>query len=112
MGGNKKGNFTEAWVEFEKKKTAKRVAASLNNTPVGGKKSDFYASDLWNMKYLHKFKWSDLTEKIGKRGGGTVWAAPLSDSRGVRCRPVLALWVGRAFDGPQDSARPCRWRRW
>jgi ESF2/ABP1 family protein len=24
----------------------------------------FYAHDLWNVKYLHKFKWSHLTEKI------------------------------------------------
>ena len=65
MGGNKKGSFTEAWVEFDKKKIAKRVAESLNNKPIGGKKSDFFASDLWNIRYLHKFKWSDLTEKIG-----------------------------------------------
>ncbi len=65
MGGNKKGSFTEAWVEFEKKKVAKRVAAFLNNTRIGGKKSDFFASDLWNIKYLHKFKWTDLTQAIG-----------------------------------------------
>ena len=65
LGGNKKEKFTEGWVEFERKSIAKRVAASLNNTPVGGKKRDFHASDIWNMRYLSKFKWSDLTEQMG-----------------------------------------------
>ncbi len=78
MGGNKKGSFTEAWVEFERKKVAKRVAAALNNTRIGGKKSDFFASDLWNIKYLHKFKWSDLTQAIGEGAEWTAcaWRAP------------------------------------
>ena len=65
LGGNKKEKFTEGWVEFAKKSIAKRVALSLNNTPVGGKKRSFHASDIWNMKYLSKFKWGDLTEQMG-----------------------------------------------
>jgi ESF2/ABP1 family protein len=36
-GGNKKTCFQDGWVEFENKKEAKRLARSLNNTPVGGK---------------------------------------------------------------------------
>ena len=32
-------------------------------TPPNNHRS-FYAHDLWNIKYLHKFKWSHLTEKI------------------------------------------------
>lgn len=31
---------------------------------MGGGHRSFYASDLWNLKYLHKFKWHHLTEKI------------------------------------------------
>lgn len=31
----------------------------------GGKKRDFYAEDLWNIKYLSGFKWQHLTEKMG-----------------------------------------------
>lgn len=33
-GGNKKKKFTEGWVEFEDKRRAKRIASTLNNTPV------------------------------------------------------------------------------
>ena len=63
--GNKKRNYTEGWVEFLDKRIAKSVALALNNTPIGGKKRSYYYDDLWNMKYLSKFKWTHLTEKIG-----------------------------------------------
>ena len=63
--GNKKRNFTEGWVEFNDKRVAKTVALMLNNTPIGGKKRSYYHDDLWNIKYLSKFRWTHLTEKIG-----------------------------------------------
>mmetsp|Transcript_25347 Transcript_25347/g.63582 ORF Transcript_25347/g.63582 Transcript_25347/m.63582 type:complete len:287 (+) Transcript_25347:109-969(+) len=62
-GGNKKQCFQDGWVEFEDKKEAKRLARSLNNTPIGGK-AKFWREDLWNLKYLPGFKWHNLTEKI------------------------------------------------
>ncbi|KAJ1851166.1 RNA-binding ATPase activator esf2, partial [Coemansia sp. RSA 2703] len=46
------------------KKYAKAVAAMLNNTQLGGKKHGFYHDDLWNLKYLPKFKWRHLTEQL------------------------------------------------
>ena len=63
-GGNKKKSFSEGWVEFGDKRRAKRLASTLNNTPMGGGHRNFYAHDLWNVKYLHKFKWNHLTEKM------------------------------------------------
>eukprot|EP00180_Rhodochaete_pulchella_P004572 Plantae.Rhodophyta-Rhodochaete_pulchella.ctg88139.p1 GENE.Plantae.Rhodophyta-Rhodochaete_pulchella.ctg88139~~Plantae.Rhodophyta-Rhodochaete_pulchella.ctg88139.p1 ORF type:complete len:181 (-),score=39.40 Plantae.Rhodophyta-Rhodochaete_pulchella.ctg88139:44-535(-) len=45
-------------------RVAKAVARSLNATPIGGKKSEYYRDDMWNIKYLKHFKWSHLTEKI------------------------------------------------
>ena len=63
-GGNKKKNYSEGWVEFDNKRRAKRIASTLNNTPIGGGNRGFYAHDLWNVKYLHKFKWAHLTEKM------------------------------------------------
>lgn len=63
-GGNKKKSYTEGWVEFDNKRRAKRIATMLNNTPIGGGNRGFHAYDLWNIKYLHKFKWSHLTEKM------------------------------------------------
>ncbi|KAI8057763.1 hypothetical protein BDF22DRAFT_608007, partial [Syncephalis plumigaleata] len=65
MGGNRKLMFTEGWVEFKDKGIAKQVAKSLNAQPIGnGHKRGFYQHDLWNIKYLPKFKWNHLTERI------------------------------------------------
>ncbi|KAF9307072.1 RNA-binding ATPase activator esf2 [Mortierella antarctica] len=63
-GGNKKQNYTEGWVEFKDKSIAKQVANSLNTTVIGGKKNSHYHDDMWNIKYLPKFKWHHLTERI------------------------------------------------
>ena len=46
-GGNTRKMYTEGWVEFLDKRIAKRVAESLNNTPLGGKKSFYYRYDIW-----------------------------------------------------------------
>ncbi|KAJ2737174.1 RNA-binding ATPase activator esf2 [Coemansia sp. BCRC 34962] len=64
-GGNRKRQFTEGWIEFANKKYAKAVASMLNNTTMGGgKKHGFYHDDLWNLKYLPRFKWRHLTEQL------------------------------------------------
>jgi len=63
-GGNRKRNYTEGWVEFLDKREAKLVVKHLNNRIIGGKKSSWYHDDIWNMKYLHGFKWIHLTERI------------------------------------------------
>uniref|UniRef100_M4BY25 RRM domain-containing protein n=1 Tax=Hyaloperonospora arabidopsidis (strain Emoy2) TaxID=559515 RepID=M4BY25_HYAAE len=63
-GGNRRQKYTEGWIEFEDKKVAKRVAKLLNTMPIGGRKRDYYHDDMWNLKYLKKFKWDHLTEKV------------------------------------------------
>ncbi|KAJ7317534.1 hypothetical protein JRQ81_003696 [Phrynocephalus forsythii] len=62
-GSNAK-NFTEGWVEFRDKRVAKLVATSLHNTPMGVRKKSKFHYDLWNMKYLHRFKWTHLSERL------------------------------------------------
>lgn len=64
QGGSGSKRFTEGWVEFGKKSVAKNVALSLNNTPITNYKRSPHYGDLWNLKYLNKFKWSHLTEKV------------------------------------------------
>jgi len=64
FGGNKKRNFTEGWVEFKNKKDAMICAETLNTQIVGGKKRSYYYDDVWNMKYLPKFKWHHLQAQI------------------------------------------------
>lgn len=44
--------------------SCKAIAESLNNTLIGGKKRNYYHDDIWNLKYLRKFKWDHLTEKV------------------------------------------------
>jgi len=58
------GFFTEGWVEFKNKKVAKKVAVCLNNTQVGGKRRYEYYDSLWNIKYLHRFRWVHLNERL------------------------------------------------
>ncbi|MCJ1417791.1 RNA-binding ATPase activator esf2 [Xylographa parallela] len=63
-GGNKKRSFIDGWVEFASKKHAKICAETLNGETIGGKKGGWYHDDLWNIKYLRGFKWSDLMEQV------------------------------------------------
>jgi len=64
LTGNASKRYVEGWVEFASKKVAKHVAASLNNTPITNHKRSPHYGDLWSLKYLHRFKWSHLTEKV------------------------------------------------
>ncbi|KAG7199221.1 hypothetical protein KM043_018091 [Ampulex compressa] len=57
-------NFTEGWVEFESKKVAKFVAATLNNTQVSTRKKSKFYDVIWNIKYLPRFKWIHLSERL------------------------------------------------
>ncbi|KAI3944277.1 hypothetical protein MKW98_016507 [Papaver atlanticum] len=56
--------FTEGWVEFTNKRVAKRTANKLNGEQMGGRKKSSFFYDIWNIKYLSKFKWEDLMEEI------------------------------------------------
>lgn len=56
--------FTEGWVEFEKKKVAKLVAAKMNNTKIGTRKRSRYYDMIWNIKYIPRFKWIHLSERL------------------------------------------------
>ncbi|KAH9633466.1 hypothetical protein HF086_013143 [Spodoptera exigua] len=56
--------FTEGWVEFQKKKVAKLVATKLNNTKIGTRKKSRYYDMIWNIKYIPRFKWIHLSERL------------------------------------------------
>ncbi len=59
-GGNKKHSYIDGWVEFTRKKDAKRCVDAINGRIVGGKKGGWYRDDVWNAKYLKGFTWGDL----------------------------------------------------
>jgi len=63
-GGAGGKRYVEGWVEMENKSVAKRLGMVLNNTPISNHKRSVHYGDLWNVKYLRKFQWSHLTEKV------------------------------------------------
>lgn len=56
--------YKEGWVEFEDKLLAKLAEYQLNGKCIGGKKNCPYKDDIWTIKYLHKYKWHNLMEKM------------------------------------------------
>ncbi|XP_062190613.1 pre-rRNA-processing protein ESF2-like [Phragmites australis] len=59
--------YSEGWIEFAKKSVAKRVANLLNGEQIGGKKRSSFYYDIWNIKYLRKFKWDDLVGEMAEK---------------------------------------------
>lgn len=64
LGGNTKRKYTDGWVEFSRRKDAKRCAEAINGATVGGKKGGWYRDDVWNVRYLRGFGWGDLMEGV------------------------------------------------
>ena len=64
IDGKKVQAYKEGWIEFNDKIYAKLAEYQLNGKPIGGSKKCAYRDELWNLKYLHKFKWNDLMENI------------------------------------------------
>ncbi|XP_030566245.1 pre-rRNA-processing protein esf2-like [Drosophila novamexicana] len=57
-------HFTEGWVEFESKRVAKQIVPLLNNKQISTRKKSQFFDSLWSMKYLPRFKWVHLTERM------------------------------------------------
>ncbi len=64
VDGKRVQAYKEGWIEFDDKIYAKLAEYQLNGKPIGGNKKCIYRDELWNLKYLHKFKWNDLIENI------------------------------------------------
>lgn len=57
-------SFTEGWVEFKRKSVAKYVASVLNNKQISTRKKSKFYDVIWNIKYLPRFKWVHLSERL------------------------------------------------
>lgn len=51
-------------MEFERKSVAKKVALFLNNKQVSTRKGSKHYDCIWNIKYLSRFKWTHLHERL------------------------------------------------
>ena len=61
---SKRRLYKDGWIEFKDKRVARMVAENFNGMQVGGKKGNYNYYDTWNIRYLPKFKWDNLTERI------------------------------------------------
>ncbi|CAM9168907.1 unnamed protein product [Pylaiella littoralis] len=106
-GGNSGKRYTEGWVEFEDKKIARAIAESLNNTLIGGKKRNFYHDDTWNLKYLRKFKWDHLTEKVAyeRRVRSQKLRLETMQAKRENARYVELVESGRSFAKMEERKR-------
>ena len=97
--------YTDGWVEFEDKKVARSVAASLNGTPIGGRRRCYYAQDLWVMEYLPGFTWDDLQDNFDRE----------RENRGQRLKLAIsrAKHENEAFlENLELSKRKLKEREW
>ncbi|XP_073145911.1 pre-rRNA-processing protein ESF2 [Henckelia pumila] len=95
-GGFRGQEFSEGWVEFTEKGVAKRVAKMLNGEQIGGRKKSSFYYDLWNIKYLSKFKWDDLTEEIAMKNATREQKLALELSAAKRERDFYLSKVDQA----------------
>ncbi|OJJ51256.1 hypothetical protein ASPZODRAFT_127293 [Penicilliopsis zonata CBS 506.65] len=98
---NKRKTYTDGWVEFQSKKTAKICAETLNASIVGGRKGGWYHDDVWNMKYLKGFKWADLMEQVQRERSEREAKRRIEDARARREEKVFLAGVekGKALAG-------------
>eukprot|EP00752_Nemacystus_decipiens_P003066 g2842.t1 len=109
-GGNSGKRYTEGWVEFEDKKIARAIAESLNNTLIGGRKRNYYHDDMWNLKYLRKFKWDHLTEKVAyeRRVRSQKLRLETMQAKRENARYVELVESGRSFAKMEERKRKRR----
>lgn len=62
--GRSKKRYREGWIEVSDQNVAKQIALSLHLTRISPAKRSAHYDDVWNLKYLPKFQWSHLTEKV------------------------------------------------
>ncbi|KAI1957021.1 RNA-binding ATPase activator esf2 [Ophidiomyces ophidiicola] len=92
---NKRRMYSDGWIEFASKRTAKICAEALNATIVGGKKGGWYHDDVWNLKYLRGFKWADLMEQVQREKREAEARRMMEDSKARKEEKVFLAGVER-----------------
>ncbi|KAL6231931.1 Pre-rRNA-processing protein esf2 [Aspergillus navahoensis] len=110
---NKRKTYTDGWVEFASKKTAKICAETLNATIVGGRKGGWYHDDVWNMKYLKGFKWADLMETQERERSEREAKRRIEDARARKEEKVFLQGYerGKMLEGMQKKNEEKRRRK-
>merc|ERR1712170_2311 len=61
---DKRKRFIKGWIEFSDKVQGKEFVKMCNGQLMKGKRGSKFYHDIWNLKYLKNFKWSQLKQKI------------------------------------------------
>lgn len=119
-GGSHGKRYIEGWVEFANKKVAKQCGEELNNTPISNRKRDKNYGEIWNVRYLRKFMWSHLTEKVAyeRRVREQKLRVEMMQARRENSAYAKLVEAGEAFDhirerrskrnGKADEIKPKR----
>uniref|UniRef100_A0AAG5DUP0 Activator of basal transcription 1 n=1 Tax=Anopheles atroparvus TaxID=41427 RepID=A0AAG5DUP0_ANOAO len=94
--------YVEGWVEFVDKRVAKAIAPMLNTKPISTNRKSVFCDILWTMKYLPRFKWINLSERLAyeravtreklraeiqqTRAEASVFEAAMSSSAALKAR--------------------------
>jgi ESF2/ABP1 family protein len=99
--------YVEGWIEFENKSIAKRIAMSLNLTPISNQKRNVHYGELWNLKYLRKFRWEHLTEKVAyeRRVREQKLRVELLQARKENAAYAQLVETGQKLDKIEDRKR-------
>ncbi|KAL2829170.1 hypothetical protein BDW59DRAFT_142232 [Aspergillus cavernicola] len=110
---NKRKTYSDGWVEFASKKTAKICAETLNATIVGGRKGGWYHDDVWNLKYLTGYKWADLHEQIQRERSEKEAKRRIEDARARKEEKVFLQGYekGKMLEGIQKKNEEKRKRK-
>ncbi|XP_071441256.1 uncharacterized protein [Hetaerina americana] len=106
-------HYSEGWVEFKRKKVAKEVALNLNNKQIGGRKKSKFYDNIWNIKYLPRFKWVHLSERLAYEKAAHRQRLRLEISQARKEATHFALGVEKSqrmkkskkkkSEGPEDA---------
>jgi len=55
--------FKEGWIEFRRRRDARRAVLALNGNPVQANRRMGFAGNIWAVKYLRGIQWHQLSEE-------------------------------------------------
>lgn len=102
---NKRKTYSDGWVEFASKKTAKICAETMNASIIGGRKGSWYHDDILNVKYLTGLRWDDLVDQIQRERKEREARQRIEDARTRKEDQVFLQGVekGKVLDGIQKK---------
>ncbi|KAI9037841.1 RNA-binding ATPase activator ESF2 [Aspergillus affinis] len=102
---NKRKIYSDGWVEFASKKTAKICAETMNASIIGGRKGSWYHDDILNVKYLTGLRWDDLVDQIQRERKEREARQRIEDARTRKEDQVFLEGVeqGKVLDGMQKK---------